>query len=72
MESYGGMILTGENRITWIKTYLSATLFTTNLTWTDLDVNPGLSGERPETIHLTQGMATAAYVTFIEKYKYKN
>ena len=32
----GGMILTGKNRSTWTKSSASATLSTTNLTWTDL------------------------------------
>jgi hypothetical protein len=38
-----------ENRRTRRKTCPSATLSTTNPTWTDLGVNPGLCGERPAT-----------------------
>jgi hypothetical protein len=43
------MKLTGENRSTGRKTCPSATLSTTNPTWTDLGLNPGLRGERPAT-----------------------
>jgi hypothetical protein len=49
MESYDGMILTGENRRTQRKICPSATLSTTNPTWVDLGFNPGLCGERPVT-----------------------
>jgi hypothetical protein len=42
-----GMILTGENRRTRRKTCPSATLSTTNSTWTALGANPGLSSEMP-------------------------
>jgi hypothetical protein len=45
MESHDGMILTGENRRNRRKTCPSATLSTTNLTWTDLGANLGLRGE---------------------------
>jgi hypothetical protein len=45
------MILTGENGITWIKTCPSATLTTTNPTWTDPGANLGLCDERPEPSH---------------------
>jgi hypothetical protein len=41
------MILTEENRSTRGKTCSSATLSTTNPTWTDPGSNPGLRGERP-------------------------
>jgi hypothetical protein len=41
------MKLTGENRSTREKPCPSATLSTTNLTWTDPGSNPGLRGERP-------------------------
>jgi hypothetical protein len=47
--SNGGMVLTRENRSTWRKTCLSATLSTTNRTWTGLGLNPGLRSERPAT-----------------------
>jgi hypothetical protein len=43
------MKLTGENRSTRGETYPSATLCTTNPTWTDPGLNPGLRGERPAT-----------------------
>jgi hypothetical protein len=46
------MILTGENRRTRRKTYPSATLSTTNPTWTDLGANPCLRGENPVTNRL--------------------
>jgi hypothetical protein len=39
------------------KTCLSATLSTTNLTWTDPGSNPGLRGERPATNRLSHGTA---------------
>jgi hypothetical protein len=58
MESHGRMILmTGENQRTWRKTCPSSTLSTTNPTWIDLGVNPGLHIERPATNHLSHGMA---------------
>jgi hypothetical protein len=40
------MILTGEHQRTRRKTSPSATLSTTNLTWTDLGANPALRGEK--------------------------
>jgi hypothetical protein len=43
------MILTGENRRTRRKPCLIATLSTTNATWTDRGVTPGLRGEKPAT-----------------------
>jgi hypothetical protein len=54
------MKLTGENRSTWGGggTCPSATLSTTNPTWTDPGSNPGLRSERPATNRLSQ-------VTFI-------
>jgi hypothetical protein len=48
MESYGGIILKGKNRITREKTFASTIFSTTNLTWTDLGANPALRGKRPE------------------------
>jgi hypothetical protein len=51
------MKLTGENRSTRRKTCPSATLSTTNLTWTDPGSNPGLRGERPATNRLSHGTA---------------
>jgi hypothetical protein len=55
LESDGGMILTGENRRTRRKTCPSATLSTTNPTWIDPGVNPGLRGERPAANDLSHG-----------------
>ena len=51
------MKLTGENRSTRGKTYPSATLSTTNPTWTHPGPNPGLRGERPATNRLSHGSA---------------
>ena len=53
------MKLTGENRNTRGKTCPSATLSTTNPTWTD----PGLRGERPATNRLSHG--TAICITYV-------
>jgi hypothetical protein len=55
------MKLTGENRNTRGKTCHSATLSTTNPTWTDPGSNPRLRRERPATNGLRHG--TANYVT---------
>jgi hypothetical protein len=44
MESYGGMISTGENQRTLRKTCPSATLPTKNPTWTDPVAKPGFRG----------------------------
>jgi hypothetical protein len=52
------MKLTGENQSTRGKTCPSATLSTTNPTWTDPVSNPGLRGERPATNSLSHGTAT--------------
>jgi hypothetical protein len=49
MDRHGGKILTGENRRTWRKICTSATLFTTNPTWTNPAANTDLRGERPST-----------------------
>jgi hypothetical protein len=43
--AHGGMILTGGNRRTRRKTCPSATLSTTNPTWTNLGANPSRRGE---------------------------
>jgi hypothetical protein len=51
------MQLTGENQNTRGKPYLSATLYTTNPTWTDLGSNPGLRGEKPATNRLSNDTA---------------
>jgi hypothetical protein len=49
------MKLTGENLRTRGKSFPSATLSTTNPTWTDPGSNPGLRGERPATKRLSHG-----------------
>jgi hypothetical protein len=51
------MILTEENRRTRIKTCSSATLSTTNSTWTVLGANLGLHDEKLVTNLLNYGMA---------------
>ena len=45
--SIWGMILTGENRNTWRNICPIVTWSTTNSTWNDLGIKPGLRGERP-------------------------
>jgi hypothetical protein len=40
------------------KTCPSTTLFSTNATWTDPGMNPGLRGERPATNRLSYGTTT--------------
>jgi hypothetical protein len=57
LESDGGMILTGENRIRRRKTCPSATLYTTNPTRIVPVANPSLRGETPETNHLSHDTA---------------
>jgi hypothetical protein len=54
------MKLTGENQSTWGKTCPSATLSTTNPTWTDPGSNPGLRGGRPAANRLSHGTAVSA------------
>jgi hypothetical protein len=54
--------LTWENRSTLRKTCPSATLSTTNPTWTDRGSNTGLRGERPATDRLSHGNATSITV----------
>jgi hypothetical protein len=53
------MKLTGENQRTRGKTCPSATLSTTNPTWTDLGSNPGLHGGRPVANFLSHGTPLA-------------
>jgi hypothetical protein len=53
MESSGGMILTGENRRNGEKTCPAFTLPTTNRTWSDSGVNPGLRDEGQATYPLS-------------------
>jgi hypothetical protein len=57
MKSHGGMILTGENLRTQRSTCPSATLSTTNPTWTDPGENLGLRGERLANNRLSHGTA---------------
>lgn len=54
------MILTGKNRSTPRKTFLSAALFVTNFTWTDLESNARLRGEKPVTTIWSHGTASKA------------
>jgi hypothetical protein len=56
-ESHGGMILTGKKRITLRKLYFSATMSTTNPTWTDRGENPGFRGKKQATNRLSHGTA---------------
>jgi hypothetical protein len=51
------MKLSAENRSTGGKTCSSATLSTTNPTWTDPGWNPGLRGGRPAANRLSHGTA---------------
>jgi hypothetical protein len=51
------MKLTGDNRSTRGKTCPSATLSTTNPTWTDPGPNPRLRGDRPASNRLSHGTA---------------
>jgi hypothetical protein len=51
------MKLKGKNRITRGKTCPSATLSTTNPTWTDPESNPDPRDERPATNLLSHGTA---------------
>jgi hypothetical protein len=48
------------------KTCPSATLSTTNLTWTDLGSNPGLRGERPATNRLSHGTVIVTWLVYIK------
>jgi hypothetical protein len=57
MDSHGEMILAEDTRNIRRKFCPSATLSTTNLTWTDPGANPGFRVERPATNRLSHGMA---------------
>jgi hypothetical protein len=60
------MKLTRKNRSTREKICPSATLSTTNPTWTGPGLNPGLRGGRPATNRLRRGTAkTTTYVQFL-------
>jgi hypothetical protein len=56
------MKLTGENLSTRGETCPSAILSTTNPTWTDPGLNPGLRGETPATNRLSHGTAMYPYI----------
>lgn len=49
--SIGGMLLTGENRIIQVKACPTGTVSTVYPTWTGLELNTGLCGERLVTHH---------------------
>ena len=51
----GKITVAGRNRSTGRKSCPSPTLSTTNLTWTDLGLNPGFLNGRPATNSLTHG-----------------
>jgi hypothetical protein len=55
MDSYGGMILTGENQRTRRQICPSVTLLTTYPTRTDPGTNPGIRGKRSATLEVLQG-----------------
>jgi hypothetical protein len=57
MEHRWNEIDRGKPKYYGEKTCPSATLSTTNPTWTDPASNPGLHGERPETNRLIYGTA---------------
>jgi hypothetical protein len=58
------MKLTGKNRSTRGKTCPSATLSTTNPTWTDPGSNPGFRDGRPATNRLSHGSAQIVILIF--------
>ena len=53
----GGMILTGENGMTWRRSRPRATFPTAKSIWTGLGMNPGLCSEGPVTSHMSECMA---------------
>jgi hypothetical protein len=62
------MILRGKKPKSSENTCPSATLSTTNPTWTDLDTNPGRRGEIPTTKRLSGGPAFSnAFTVFVSK-----
>jgi hypothetical protein len=71
MESWWNDTDRGKTEELGEKTCPSATLSTTNPTWTDPGKNPGLCGGRPETNRLSHGMANCAisyiFVSMSEK-----
>jgi len=54
-RSTGGMILTEDNRITWIKTRPSVAFYIKRFTGTGPRSKPGLRGDRADTDHLSRG-----------------
>ena len=52
-----------ENRSSLRKTCPVTTLYTINLTWAGLVMNPGFSGDRPATHRLSHGVAPSLDVT---------
>jgi hypothetical protein len=61
------MKLTGENRSTRGKPCPSATLSTSNPTWTDPGLNPGFRGGRPAANRLSHGTALLLVLKHIRK-----
>ena len=59
--SIGGMTLTRENRASRTKPCPSATMPTTNLTWTELEPKPGLRSETPATNRLSHNKCNTDY-----------
>jgi hypothetical protein len=57
MEHRWNEIDRGKLKYLGVKTCPSATLSTTNLTWTEPGSNPGFRGERPVTNRLSHGTA---------------
>jgi hypothetical protein len=53
------MLMTEENRNTWLRTCTSATLSNINSTWTGLGSNPGLHNDMPATNKLSHGTAVS-------------
>jgi hypothetical protein len=69
MENHGGMILTGETE-ELEKTCPSATLSTTNPTWTDPGTDPGLRSESPTSNrHGHSHVLSRVYVSNIHVYR---
>jgi hypothetical protein len=64
------MKLTGENQSTRRKTWPSATLSTTNPTWTEPGSNPDLPGGMPAANRLSHGTAFCDGLTCCEKWFY--
>jgi hypothetical protein len=61
VRSSDAIVLTGKGQSTRRKPYPTASFFTTNPTWTGLEKNPGLRGERPATNRLTHGTAVRCW-----------